>query len=122
MTPDDWRRIDAAHEASVRSASGPAWADGDWELHRALYAPAGRPRQLAMIESLRGTVARYWNAYEVLPDRTAEWLADHDAILQACRARSSVAARRRLVDHLRRASELVLAEIERGNRSSAGSV
>src|SRR5215210_7340520 len=29
MTADDWRRIDAAHEASVRSAGGPDWADGD---------------------------------------------------------------------------------------------
>jgi DNA-binding GntR family transcriptional regulator len=118
MSPDDWRRIDAAHEAAIRSADGPAWTDGDWAFHRALYLPAGRPRQLAMIETLRGTVARYWSAYSALPSRTAEWLADHDAILQACRARASVAARRRLEDHLRRASKLVLAEIGRGDRST----
>jgi DNA-binding GntR family transcriptional regulator len=114
MTPDDWRRIDAAHEAAIRSADGPAWVDGDWDFHRALYLPAERPRQLTMIETLRGTVARYWSAYSALPARTAEWLADHDAILQACRARASVAARRRLEDHLRRASELVLAGMDSG--------
>lgn len=112
MTADDWRRIDAAHEASKQSANGPEWADGDWQFHRALYLPAGRPRQLAMIDTLRGTVARYWNAYSALPTRTAEWLADHDAILEACRSRAGAAARRRIGDHLRRASALVLARLE----------
>lgn len=115
MTADDWRRIDAAHEASKQSASGPDWADGDWQFHRALYLPAGRPRQLAMIDTLRGTVARYWNAYSALPTRTAEWLGDHEAILEACRSRAAAAARRRLGDHLRRASELVLARLDEGN-------
>src|SRR5215213_10054850 len=60
MMPDHWRRIDAVHAESTRSASGPEWVEGDWAFHRALYEPAGRPRQLATIEQLRGTVARYW--------------------------------------------------------------
>ena len=122
MTADDWRRIEAAHETSVRSADSVEWADGDWLFHRALYLPAGRPRQLAMIDTLRGTVARYWSAYNALPTRTAEWLADHQAILEACRARSAVAARRRLGDHLRRASELVLARLEETNDEVSGEV
>lgn len=108
MSADDWRRIDAAHAESVRTAGTDEWVEGDWRLHRALYEPATRPRQLATIEQLRSTVARYWTAREALPSRTPEWLADHDAILAACRARASVAARRRLEDHLRRAMELVL--------------
>jgi DNA-binding GntR family transcriptional regulator len=116
MSAEDWRRIDAAREAATRSADGPDWADGDWQFHRALYLPAGRPRQLAMIDTLRGTVARYWSAYSALPTRTAEWLADHDAILEACRSRASAAARRRLGDHLRRASELVLAQLDEVNK------
>src|SRR4051794_32763650 len=53
MTADDWRRIDAAQDLAVRNAGSAAWVEGDWELHRALYAPAGRPRQLLMIERLR---------------------------------------------------------------------
>jgi DNA-binding FadR family transcriptional regulator len=64
-----------------------------------------------MIEQLRGTVARYWTVRDALPSRSAEWLADHDAIVEACRARSSVAARRRLGDHLQRVMELVLARL-----------
>jgi DNA-binding GntR family transcriptional regulator len=116
MSADDWRRIDAAREAATRSADGADWADGDWQFHRALYLPADRPRQLAMIDTLRGTVARYWSAYSALPTRTAEWLADHDAILEACRSRAAAAARRRLGDHLRRASELVLAQLDEVNK------
>lgn len=108
MTADDWRRIDAAHAHATRTAGAPEWVEGDWRFHRALYEPGGRPRHLAMIESLRATVARYSTAYSALPGRTAEWLADHDAILEACRARAAVAARRRLEAHLRRASDAVV--------------
>ena len=111
MSTDDWRRIDAAQAESTRTAGSDEWVEGDWRLHRALYEPAARPRQLGTIEQLRATVARYWTARDALPSRTTEWLADHDAILAACRARASVAARRRLEDHLRRAMELVLARI-----------
>jgi DNA-binding FadR family transcriptional regulator len=61
-----------------------------------------------MIESLRATVARYSTAYDALPERTADWLRDHEAILEACRARAAVAARRRLEAHLHRASDTVV--------------
>src|SRR6187200_37414 len=111
MSTDDWRRIDAAQAESTRTAGSDEWVEGDWRLHRALYEPAARPRQLGTIEQLRATVARYWTARDVLPSRTTEWLGDHDAILAACRARASVAARRRLEDHLRRAMEVVLARM-----------
>ena len=111
MTSDDRRRIDAAHAEATRTAGGPERMEGDWRFHRALYEPAARPRQLATIETLRSTVARYSSGHDALPTRTPEWLADHDAILAACRARASVAARRRLEEHLRRAMELVLAKL-----------
>ena len=112
MTPDDWRTIDGARSEAAHHANGPEWTQSDWRFHRALYEPAARPRQLAMIETLRGTVARYWAADTALPIRKTELLADHDAIVEACRARASVAARRRLEEHHRRASELVLARLE----------
>ena len=113
MTADDWRRIDAAHADAAQTADTPDWVDGDWRFHRALYEPARRARQLGLIEHLRGTVARFWTVREVLPGKSEEWLADHRAIVEACRARSSIAARRRVEDHLRRAMELVLAGLER---------
>ena len=113
MTAADWRRIDAAHASSAQSAGGPAWVEGDRDFHLALYEAAGRPRQLAMIDTLRGTVDRYWNAYSELPSRTAEWLSDHDAIVEACRAGDAIGARERLTDHLQRASALVVSLLEK---------
>jgi DNA-binding GntR family transcriptional regulator len=112
MTAEHWRRIDAAHAEATRTAGGPEWVEGDWRFHRTLYEAAERPRQLATIENLRSTVARYSSAYDALPTRTPEWLADHDAILEACRARAAVAAKQRLVQHLRRALALVLTKLE----------
>ena len=108
LTAADWRRIDAAHAAATHTAGGAEWADGDRDFHLALYAPSGRPRQLALIETLRRTVDRYATAHAALPSRTAEWLADHDAIVAACRAGDAAGARERLTDHLRRAEALVL--------------
>jgi len=112
LTAADWRRIDAAHAHATRTAGGPEWVDGDWRFHHALYEPAARSRQLAMIESLRATVARYSTAYSALPERTADWLGDHEAILEACRARAAVAARRRLEAHLHRAADIVIARVD----------
>ena len=111
MTADDWRRIDAAHADAARTAGTSGWAEGDWAFHRALYEPAGRARQLELVEQLRSTVARYSTRYSALPEHTAKWLADHDAIAEACRARAAVAARKRLESHLARAAQVV---IERG--------
>jgi DNA-binding GntR family transcriptional regulator len=112
VTPAHWRAIDAARAAAAEGADGPEWAALDRAFHLALYAPAGRPRQLALIESLRGTVDRYWSAYAALPSRTPEWLRDHDRIVAACRAADPAAARRLLTDHLGRAAEVVVARLE----------
>ena len=112
MTAEHWRRIDAAHAEATRTAGGPEWIEGDWRFHRTLYEAAERPRQLATIENLRSTVARYSAGHDALPARTPEWLADHDAILEACRARAAVAAKQRLVQHLKRALAHVLATLE----------
>ena len=108
MTADDWRRIDAAHVEATRTAGTAGWMEGDWSFHRALYEPAGRSRQLELIEQLRATVARYSTRYDALPEHTARWLADHDSIVEACRARAAVASRKRLESHLARAADVVL--------------
>ena len=108
MTPDDWRRIDAAHAEATRTAGTSGWVEGDWSFHRALYEPAGRSRQLDLIEQQRATVARYATRYDALPEHTARWLADHDSIVEACRARAAVAARKRLESHLARAADVVI--------------
>ena len=107
----DWRRIDAAHASAAMGAGELEWAALDRAFHLALYAPAQRPRQLALIESLRSTVDRYWSAHAALPARTPEWLRDHDSIVAAARNGDAGTARQLVTNHIERAAEFVLAHM-----------
>jgi len=111
MREADLERIERACDTAERGAVGPAWGELDRAFHQALYAPSARPRQLAMIEGLRGTVDRYWWAYQELHAHTADWIRDHRALVAACRRRDTATAGRLLEDHLRRAGDLVVARL-----------
>ena len=114
MTEGDLERIESACDTAARGAVGPSWGELDRAFHQALYAPSARPRQLAMIEALRGTVDRYWWAHQELQSRTADWVRDHGALVAACRRRDAATAGRLLEDHLRRAGDLVVARLRDG--------
>jgi DNA-binding GntR family transcriptional regulator len=111
MTDADLERIESACDAAERGAVGPAWGALDRAFHQVLYAPSARPRQLALIEALRGTVDRYWWAYQELHAHTADWVRDHRALVAACRRRDAATAGRLLEDHLRRAGDVVVARL-----------
>jgi DNA-binding GntR family transcriptional regulator len=96
-------------------ASGPQWSERDDEFHAALYVPARRPRQLAMVMTLRGAVRHYQYAHATLPRNRERWLRDHRAILAACERRDAGAARERLASHLRRAARHVIATASSAN-------
>jgi len=75
--------VDYALRKSSLEAGRPGWRTGDWLFHRTLYLPAGRPRQLAMVEELRTSCALYASGYDDLAAETGRWLADHAAIARA---------------------------------------
>ena len=111
MKDDDIRAIENVMLRAERQARGQAWSELDDEFHAALYEPAARPRQLAMVMSLRGTVKNYQHAHAALPASTREWLRDHRALVEACRERDSRKARRHLEDHLERAAAVVISKL-----------
>lgn len=120
MTSDDLRVIESRMLAAEKRARESQWGELDDLFHAALYAPAQRPRHLAMVMALRGTVRHYRNAHSELPKNTKQWLRDHRAILAACRSGHGKSARRRLQVHLERAGQVVvnrLAEAERRKRA-----
>jgi DNA-binding GntR family transcriptional regulator len=80
----------------------------DEAFHRDLYLGADRPRQLALVESLRGTVARYERVQAALIQRTPKFLPQHGAMIEACRAHSVKKARTALKAHLVLAAEIAL--------------
>lgn len=99
-TPDDLAEIDYALKKSSLEAGRPGWQAGDWLFHQTLYAPAGRHRQLAMIEELRTSCILYATGYQQLATETARWLDDHERLVAAYRAGDSDAACAILRDHI----------------------
>lgn len=119
LTPDDLADLDRVRgEAEARSA-GRDWSDGDWAFHRALYAHAGRPRQLAMIESLRRACRLFISAHETMPRRRRRWLQDHVAILRSLERGDPAAAAEALRDHLRAAGDHLIAVMRKTAREPA---
>jgi DNA-binding GntR family transcriptional regulator len=100
--------IERVRRKSDLDAGTPAWAAGDWAFHRALYQPAGRPRQLAMIESLRRTCQLHVSAYATMPAKRPRWLNDHRAIVEHLRKRETDQAVRVLQVHLEAAGRHLL--------------
>jgi DNA-binding GntR family transcriptional regulator len=80
----------------------------DAAFHRDLYLAAERPRQLALVESLRGSVARYERVQSALMRGTPRFLPQHRRMISACRAHSVRKARAAIKAHLLLAAELAL--------------
>ncbi len=112
MDADTLEALDLMLIRAERGALGPHWSTLDDDFHAALYGAAGRPRQLALIRSLRTTVRRYATSYGSLPEQTERWLEDHRRIVQACRNRDAASARAEVEAHVRDAGALVLARME----------
>lgn len=86
---------------SSLEAGRPGWHRGDWDFHRALYVPANRPRQLAIIENLRKICVVQAHSYASLATETPRWLRDHEAITEAFVAGRTAEACTLLEEHLR---------------------
>ncbi len=96
----DILEIEYALQKSSLEAGRPGWQTGDWLFHRALYEPAARPRQLAIIEELRTSCVIYAPKYEDLAARTENWLKDHRVIVEAYKAGRAGDACRVLREHI----------------------
>src|SRR6185312_8061452 len=79
----DHAEAEYALRKSSLEAGRPGWVDGDWLFHATLYAPAGRMKQLSMVQELRRTCAMHAARYEALADRTPAWITQHEGIFQA---------------------------------------
>ena len=91
-----------------RASSYPEWSALNETFHSELYAPAGRPRLLELIATMRLASSYYIHlaVSDHLPNETAD--AQHQAILDACRRRDVDAAKTALRVHLERTTKLVL--------------
>ena len=108
MTATDIDGIEHVRKRSDLDAVTEDWADGDWSFHKALYAPAGRHRQLGIIETLRRTCRMHIAVYRSLPSRTPTWLKDHADLVKLCRNGETEAAVQVLQSHIAAAGQTLI--------------
>jgi DNA-binding GntR family transcriptional regulator len=98
------KRIAQAARRCEVEADQEDFHEHDWNFHRALYEPANRPMQLALIGELRRACQVHVAAYDRLRQERKRFSTDHAAILAACRKGNSDAAVSQLRAHLERAA------------------
>lgn len=111
MGPEALRAVDYALDRSSLEARNDNWSEGDALFHDALYAPAARPRQSALVADLRQKARVQIAGHRYLPQDTDRWLADHAAIVAACHDADAARAVSRLRQHLLGAKAAVLARM-----------
>lgn len=108
MTPTALEEIDRVRRKSDLDAGTPEWAAGDWAFHQVMYAHAGQPRQLAMIETLWRTCQLFVSAYSTMATKKPRWLDDHRMILEQLRKGEAESAALTLEAHLEAAAQYLL--------------
>jgi DNA-binding GntR family transcriptional regulator len=108
---EELERLHEMHAAAVASGRGAPISERNWAWHWALYNNSGSPL-------LNDFIRRLWEAFPwrtmwALPGRTKLSLQEHDAIMDAVRARDLARAARRLREHVLSGRKTVLAQIRR---------
>ena len=81
------------------------WAAMNQEFHRRIYSAAERPRLVSMIENLRDASRAYIQMYVAHQAPGERSDADHQRILDACRARDPGRARAAVSYHMRHTAD-----------------
>jgi DNA-binding GntR family transcriptional regulator len=109
LTRSDLIRAQSVLEIIDNGSEKSQWGDLNWEFHATLYQAATMPLLMHTIQNLHNNVVRYLIIY--LDHLSASDLSqkEHWALLSACRDKSAVDAQKVLEDHLRHASERLVA-------------
>ena len=91
------------------------WAELNWAFHSAVYAPAGMPHLLSIIEMLHLNVGRYLVLYLDGMAFQQKSQKEHYALLEACKNREVETAIRVLEQHLSDASSSLESYLEQSS-------
>ncbi|WP_213978933.1 GntR family transcriptional regulator [Sphingomonas sp. dw_22] len=107
-------------EASFARGDRASWGRLNSAFHRRLYAPAGRPQTLALLQGIGLQAERYIRLHLVLTDGLDDALREHREILRLCAMRDVAAAASYLRDHILQAGRALVAELraERARRTA----
>lgn len=103
LTRDDIARlgeIDARFAQAMRAGDVASFGALNAELHLAMYVRAGQPRTLAVVTGLLQTSERYTRLQLSTRETWRRAQAEHAELIDLCRRRARVAARRLLARHI----------------------
>jgi DNA-binding GntR family transcriptional regulator len=101
-------------QAAERAVDGTAWGSHDVDFHQLIYHLESRPRLRELIAGLLRRVDRYWLMHGLMLTHRLQFEAEHRELLAALRIRDANHAALLLERHLAGASDLLIAELERG--------
>lgn len=87
------------------------WSDLNWRFHATLFAPAERPRLLALIKSQHDAFERYIRMHLALSDYEKPQ-SEHYELLDLCRKRDTEAVLKLLAKHIENTSDLLVTYIK----------
>lgn len=114
LTEEDLARAERILEEIDQEADTGRWSELNREFHATLYAPANRPHLFSLINTHRTNVDRYLRIYISVMKRKRRSQLEHRRILEACKRRDGEGAVKALEEHLRGASEQLIAYLAKG--------
>jgi DNA-binding GntR family transcriptional regulator len=110
MTNEDLRRAKEVLDLADKEPDDqllPRWGEMNWEFHKALYYPAGRPRLLGTINNLHIHFDRYLRLHFSSMRYREKGQQEHREILERCKQRDEEGAVEALRLHIHTVSEML---------------
>lgn len=100
LRPADYQRLEGLTRQMRDDPDSAARVAHNREFHSLLYAAAGMPRLAELIAQLRSAVSYYVDRAYQASEVTAQAIAEHEAVLNACRRGDADAAAAAIASHL----------------------
>ncbi|MGH7709953.1 MAG: GntR family transcriptional regulator, partial [Gemmatimonadaceae bacterium] len=105
------------YERALRSGDVAVWGELNWQFHSTLYAPAGRPITLGLMQRLHDHADRYVRVQLAVTHWQSRAIQEHRAIAAAARRRDTRRACALLRQHILSAGESLVTFLRRQRES-----
>jgi len=119
MAPSDLAQARELLDAYGAAGTPQQWSDLNFRFHQCLYNPSGRPRLVAMAQSVQERMGRLMRLRVTMASEHARSTAEHAAILGACQAGEAKLAVRLLKKHIEQTQREVKAHFRKEKEKPA---
>jgi DNA-binding GntR family transcriptional regulator len=105
--------LDAILEEQRRPDVLPRWGELNWRLHETMYRAAARPITLKLLKNIHDKIDRYLRLEITMRQGRDRGLAEHVALVEACRSRDVAGALDLLVRHIKETERGLVAALRR---------